>query len=1185
MSESKDFGNIAVELGFITEQELRKYLDLQRLLKERGIDEPLEKILVQEDAITSLDARAIAQQIPIKLNTQQNVSPSTITPINENIQTQSPTRHNGETQALGAQALTQFGRYQIQKILGQGGAATVYKVYDPHLDREAALKVLTMGQVANKSQLKRFSLEIKTTAKLQHPGIVTIYETGIENKIPYFVMDCIQGINLKQYIYRCKPSIQEAITIIKKVAIAIGYAHTQGVIHRDLKPENIMMDEYNNPRVMDFGLAKLKDDETGLSRTGEIIGTVKYMSPEQAEGVKNIDERTDIYALGAIFYEILVRQPPFEGQSYLQILNQVINNQPTSLCKINPEIPRELEIICLKALRKKVDNRYDSAAEFVEALEDFAAGKKVTTQKKAISKRTTQKVITERRRLTNTNQRVIMNSSRVTQRIAMQKKNRREKKKHQTVTIVVCVIMFLIFMLLLSSSATTDVSLDNLNSKSENANATNNNETQHNSNNLNKHEVVQQNTKKEVSLEEEAKGKLAELSMLKNSFAMWHQLNSFDEKYQNTQAWKVVQQHKNRIEKGLLRELSMGLILLESNRHVPPKFWQSFDSNLSLIRIMAQKNMQIQMATNKLLSIRDRLEAKKGTRNPQQRDEEKQVVDKSKKIVALPEDKHNFYFHVVLPKYIVKFQDIDNELKKINIPDLREQLKLRFDAFKENSQKLQDELYKILQTKPQISVALKYQSNISRKITKTTSQYFVAQGKKYRYLAVATADIVKILGEKAPQFSSILAIHFFYENNFTEAKKYWEFVDKNVPDYEAWKQNLSHFVNIENHLQLQIRSTPIISRIEQTIPIEVRNVSEKDINAVTVTIESPNAFHREKKLNCPAKVTTYVELPFTVAKSIEYKIRVKLSVKEKALQVEKVILKAERKKYGFYSDAWEKLYYRHNGHEIIDMTSPFWMKLSDSKKEDYAKTYQRYYAKFLNKEEQKTISVQGAKINMIFIPPGRFWLGSPQNELGRNVKEVRHKVVISKAFWIQKEEMPQITWQKIAGTTPWSGKEKVRNGPIYPATYVSFDRVKAHLLSKMGENFNLPTEAQWEYACRAGNTDAFFWGSFSKKGIVYSWNKNNSKGRPAIVRRKRPNNWGIHDMLGNVAEICRDGVRNYDEKPQVDPFYHNSDSDQRILRGGHFGHTVQHLRCALRQNISRGSYSHITGVRIIMNEE
>lgn len=1182
MSESKDFGNIAVELGFITEQELCKYLDLQRLLKERGIDEPLEKILVQEDAITSLDARAIAQQIPIKLNTQQNVSPSTITPTNENIQTQSPTRHNGETQAVGAQALTQFGRYQIQKILGQGGAATVYKVYDPHLDREAALKVLTMGQVANQNQLKRFSLEIRTTAKLQHPGIVTIYETGIENNIPYFVMDCIQGINLKQYIYRCKPSIQEAISIIKKVATAIDYAHNQGVIHRDLKPENIMMDEYNNPRVMDFGLAKLKDDETGLSRTGEIIGTVKYMSPEQAEGVKHVDERTDIYALGAIFYEILVRQPPFEGQSYLQILNQVINNQPTPLCKINPEIPRDLEIICLKALRKKADNRYNSAAEFVEALEDFTAGKKISTQKKVISKRTTQKVITERRRLTSSSQRVVMGSSRVTQRIAMHKKDRREKKKHQTVTIVVCIIMFFIFMLLLSSSATTDVSSDNLNSKFENA--ANSNDTQYNPDKPNKPEkkVTQPNTKKEASLEEEAKNKLAQLPMLQNSFAMWHQLNSFDEKYQNTQAWQVVQQHKSRIEKGLLRELSMGIILFESNRHVPETFWQSFNNNLSLIHMMAQKNIQIKTATNRLLSIRDHLQAKEDTQNPKEKQDK---FENTKRIVALEQEKHNFYFHVVLPKYIVKFADLDNELKKINAADLREQIKLRFDTFKENSQKLQDELYKTLAAKPRISVALKYQPTISRKITKTTSRYFVAQGQKYRYLTIATDDMVKILGAKAKQFSSILAIHFFCENNFTKAKEYWEFVAKNAPDYEVWKQNLNHFANIENHLQLQVQSNPIISRIEQTIPIAIRNVSEQDINAVTVTIESPNAFHREKTLNCPAKMTTYVELPFTVAKSIEYKIRVKLSIKEKALRVEKIRLKAERKKYGFYSDAWEKLYYRHNGHEIIDMTSPFWMKLSDGKKEDYAKTYQKYYAKFLNKEEQKTISVQGAKINMVFIPPGRFWLGSPQSEHGRNVKEIRHKVVISKAFWIQKEEMPQITWQKIAGTTPWSGKEDVRNGPIYPATYISFDRVKAHLLSKMGENFNLPTEAQWEYACRAGNTDAFFWGSFAKRGIVYSWSKNNSKGRPAIVRRKRPNNWGIHDMLGNVAEICRDGVRNYDEEQQVDPFYHNSDSDQRIMRGGHFGHTVQQLRCALRQNVSRGSYSHVTGVRIIMNEE
>ncbi|MEX2666235.1 bifunctional serine/threonine-protein kinase/formylglycine-generating enzyme family protein [Candidatus Uabimicrobium amorphum] len=1210
MSESKDFGNVAVELGFITEAELRKYLDLQRLLKERGIDEPLEKILVQEEAITSLDARAIAQQIPGKTSNAQQSSTSIKTPITEkrkasttrreamqNATTiitpiaekrESPTNRQGETQALGNQTLSKFGRYQIQKVLGQGGVATVYKVHDPHLDREAALKVLTLGQVANQTQLQRFSLEIKTTAKLQHPGIVTIYETGVENKIPYFVMDYIQGTNLKQYIYRYKPSIQEAISIIKTVATAIGYAHSQGVIHRDLKPENIMMDEEKNPRVMDFGLAKLKDDDTGLSRTGEILGTVKYMSPEQAEGIKDVDERTDVYALGAIFYEILAKQPPFEGKSYLQILNQVINNQPQSLSKINPEIPRDLELICLKALKKKADNRYRNAAKFVEALENFSAGKSTATSKK-ITKRTTQRVITERRRPVKTTQRMAMKSSRVTQRIALQKKNRRDQNQNQMVAIIVlAILVFILLMILLSSNSSDNYYSEDFNNNSSNArvDSQKNDYKKNNSQTKDKSEKTpQQTAKKEVNLQEEAKEKLAKMQMLPNAFAMWNQLNSFDEKYKDTPSWQVVQHHKRNIEKGLSRELSTGLILLESNRQVPDKFWQSFDDNRHIIEMISQQNVQIKIVMNKLLTTREKLNGKRDT--PQQKNltDENNAVKNTGKATALNEEQHNLYFHSVLTRHLINFQNLDDVLRKIQDPILRQQVKLRFDAFAQSSVNLQRALREALSAMQKISLTLKFNRRASGKITKIKARQFTIQTKKYNYLTISANDMVKILGKKATTLASILAIHFFHENDFAKAKKYWDLADKNTLDYDVWKRNLAYFHELQTNLQLKVRSTPIISKIEQTIPIVVKNIGKQDQSAVTVAIDSLGEFRRKTMADFPKESSKYVALPFTVTKAVEYPVRVTLSIKKKTVKSVKIKLKAERKKYGFYSDAWQKLHYRHNGHEILDMTSPYWMKLSDSKKEDYAKTYQKYYAKSLGKKETKTISIQGTKLNMAFVPPGRFWLGSSDTERGRNVKEIRHKVVISKAFWIQKEEMPQITWQKIAATTPWKGKESVKSGPIYPATYLSFNRIKSDLLTKLGQRFDIPTEAQWEYACRAGSTTAFYWGNSYKRAVVYSWSKSNSKKHPAIVRRKRPNSWGLYDMLGNVAEICRDSVRNYDTEQQIDPFYNPSGNSQRILRGGHYGHQAQQLRSAMRQNVDRSSYSHVTGMRLIMYEE
>ncbi len=270
-----------------------------------------------------------------------------------------------------------FGRYQIIEELGQGGMGMVYKAYDPHLERTVALKLMLSGKNSKPKEIARFLREAKATAQLKHSGIVTIYDIGQENNQPFFAMEYLEGVSLKEYLKKSHSSLHRKVEILKQVAQAVAYAHKKGIIHRDLKPANIMMVD-KQAKVMDFGLAKVQKASRQLSQSGMVIGTLQYMPPEQAEGkIRDVDERSDIYSLGAILYEIMTGIPPFDGDSLSQILYQVLHKNPippTKLQKRNPS--RQLEKICLKALAKKKDRRYENMEEFIAALDNFLEGRK-----------------------------------------------------------------------------------------------------------------------------------------------------------------------------------------------------------------------------------------------------------------------------------------------------------------------------------------------------------------------------------------------------------------------------------------------------------------------------------------------------------------------------------------------------------------------------------------------------------------------------------------------------------------------------------------------------------------------------------------------------------------------------------------------------------------------------------------
>jgi predicted Ser/Thr protein kinase len=252
--------------------------------------------------------------------------------------------------------------YVIEKELGRGGMGVVYKTWQPALERTVALK--TPSETA---EVERFETEAQALARLQHPGIVQVFEIGEHDGRPFMALEFCAGGTLAAKLAKNPLPPREAAELVRLLAEAMQAAHAAQVIHRDLKPANVLLTEAGRPKITDFGLAK-KLDEQGPTRTGSVMGTASYMPPEQAEGNKEVGPAADVYALGAILYECLTGRPPFTGATPLEILWQVCDLEPVPPRQLNPAVPRALGYICMKCLRKEPKQRYASAADLADDL-------------------------------------------------------------------------------------------------------------------------------------------------------------------------------------------------------------------------------------------------------------------------------------------------------------------------------------------------------------------------------------------------------------------------------------------------------------------------------------------------------------------------------------------------------------------------------------------------------------------------------------------------------------------------------------------------------------------------------------------------------------------------------------------------------------------------------------------------
>ena len=270
-------------------------------------------------------------------------------------------------------SLNKLGRYDIIRVLGKGAMGLVYEARDPNLERRVAIKTIKVENLSEEAAAEyeaRFRTEARSAARLQHPNIVSVYDSDRDGDMAYLVMEFIQGEDLKQHLDRGKRySLAQSLAMVADLLAALDYAHRQNIVHRDVKPANLLIEANGRVKLTDFGVARIQDSGEATRTQGTMVGTLKYMSPEQVQGVP-IDSRADLFAVGVVLYQLLTGKRPFDGGTDFSIIQQIVGHTPAAPSTFSSSLPASIDAVVARALAKKREQRFASAQDFAVALKE-----------------------------------------------------------------------------------------------------------------------------------------------------------------------------------------------------------------------------------------------------------------------------------------------------------------------------------------------------------------------------------------------------------------------------------------------------------------------------------------------------------------------------------------------------------------------------------------------------------------------------------------------------------------------------------------------------------------------------------------------------------------------------------------------------------------------------------------------
>jgi serine/threonine protein kinase len=269
-------------------------------------------------------------------------------------------------------SLKKLGRYDLVRVLGKGAMGIVYEGRDPNLDRRVAIKTVKVENLSEEAATEyegRFRTEARSAARLQHPNIVSVYDSDRDGDMAFLVMEYIQGDDLKHHLDKgVRYSLEQSLKMIRDLLSALDYAHQQGIVHRDIKPANLLIEPGGRVKLTDFGVARIQDSGEATRTQGSMVGTLKYMSPEQVQGQK-IDSRADLFSVGVVLYQLLTDKRPFDGDNDFSIIHQIIGHTPAPPSSFNPRLPSAIDAVVARALAKDRDQRFATAKDFASALQ------------------------------------------------------------------------------------------------------------------------------------------------------------------------------------------------------------------------------------------------------------------------------------------------------------------------------------------------------------------------------------------------------------------------------------------------------------------------------------------------------------------------------------------------------------------------------------------------------------------------------------------------------------------------------------------------------------------------------------------------------------------------------------------------------------------------------------------------
>jgi serine/threonine protein kinase len=269
-------------------------------------------------------------------------------------------------------SLKKLGRYDLVRVLGKGAMGVVYEGRDPNLERRVAIKTVKVENLSEEAATEyeaRFRTEARSAARLQHPNIVSVYDSDRDGDVAFLVMEYIQGDDLKHHLDRgVRYSLEQSLKMIRDLLAALDYAHKQSIVHRDIKPANLLIEPGGRVKLTDFGVARIQDSGEATRTQGSMVGTLKYMAPEQVQGLK-IDSRADLFSVGVVLYQLLTDKRPFDGDNDFSIIHQIIGHTPPAPSSINPRLPTAIDAVVARALAKDPEERFATARDFAAALQ------------------------------------------------------------------------------------------------------------------------------------------------------------------------------------------------------------------------------------------------------------------------------------------------------------------------------------------------------------------------------------------------------------------------------------------------------------------------------------------------------------------------------------------------------------------------------------------------------------------------------------------------------------------------------------------------------------------------------------------------------------------------------------------------------------------------------------------------